>query len=69
MSLSNSQVTQKKGKRKTQQLFVINIEDFSGLTNGEADMTFPSVGREELEKNREKELRRENLINFGLNVP
>lgn len=40
---------EKNGKRKTH-LSVINIEDFSGLTNGEADMIFPSVGREELGK-------------------
>lgn len=68
MPLSDSQATQKNGKRKPQQLSVINTKDLSGLTNGEADTIFPSVGGEELGKNREKEFRGENFINFGLNV-
>lgn len=41
---------QKAGERKRWKLSAINIKDFSGLTNGEADVIAPSVGGEELEK-------------------
>lgn len=59
------------GNRKTQQLAVINIKAFNGLTKGEADNDFffsPSVGGEELEKKNERKGGRENFINFGLKV-
>lgn len=57
------------GNRKTQQPTVINIKALNGLTKGEADNDFFFQAWEKnWKKMREKELRRENFINFGLKV-
>lgn len=57
------------GNRKTQQPTVINIKALNGLTKGEADNDFFFQAWEKnWKKMREKDLRRENFINFGLKV-